>query len=149
MNKKESGDKREAVREAYGRIAREEGGCGCCGSDAQALAQSIGYSPKDLLSAPGEANLGLGCGNPTAIATLQPGQVVLDLGSGAGFDCFLAAQQVGPEGRVIGVDMTPEMIERARALAEKMGFQMWNSASVRLSIYRSPTVRWMSSSATA
>lgn len=79
----------------------------------------VGYSEEELRAVPREANLGLGCGNPTALASLKPGETVLDLGSGAGIDCFLAAQRVGAEGRVIGVDMTPEMIERARASAIK------------------------------
>jgi ubiquinone/menaquinone biosynthesis C-methylase UbiE len=81
----------------------------------------IGYSEEELGAVPENADLGLGCGNPTAIASLREGQTVLDLGSGAGIDCFLAARQVGPSGRVIGVDMTPEMIERARANAEQGG----------------------------
>jgi ubiquinone/menaquinone biosynthesis C-methylase UbiE len=82
----------------------------------------MGYSAEELAELPADANLGLGCGNPTAIASLEEGQTVLDLGSGAGIDCFLAARQVGPGGRVIGVDMTPEMIEKARANATSSGF---------------------------
>ena len=123
MTGQDADQMRDAVLKAYGRIAIEEGGCGCgaCGHDPQALALSIGYAQQDLLSAPEESNLGLGCGNPTAIASLKVGEVVLDLGSGAGFDCFLAARQVGPTGRVIGVDMVPQMVERARSLAEKHG----------------------------
>jgi ubiquinone/menaquinone biosynthesis C-methylase UbiE len=81
----------------------------------------MGYTAEDLASAPAGANMGLGCGNPQAIAALRPGEVVLDLGSGGGFDCFLAAARVGPTGRVIGVDMTPEMVERARANAAGTG----------------------------
>jgi ubiquinone/menaquinone biosynthesis C-methylase UbiE len=81
----------------------------------------MGYADEELAAAPEGANLGLGCGNPQAIAALKPGETVLDLGSGAGFDCFLAARQVGESGRVIGVDMTPEMISRARANAERGG----------------------------
>ena len=104
---------REAVRERYGAIAR--GGSSCCNSSA------IGYSPEEEAAAPEGANLGLGCGNPQAIAALRPGEVVVDLGSGAGFDCFLAPRAVGPEGRVIGVDMTPDMLTRARANAAKSG----------------------------
>jgi len=84
---------------------------------------TLGYSLEELLSAPAGANLGLGCGNPQAIADLKPGEVVLDLGSGGGLDCFLAARQVGEGGRVIGVDMTPEMIGRARQNAEASGFR--------------------------
>ena len=83
----------------------------------------MGYSQKDLGSVVDGANLGLGCGNPAAIGKLKPGEVVLDLGSGAGFDCFLAAKQVGEKGRVIGVDMTPEMLAKARENAEKMGLK--------------------------
>jgi arsenite methyltransferase len=117
---------REAVRDRYGSIAREEtAGCGCgCGPELTTLtvSQTIGYSPEELANAPQEANLGLGCGNPTALAGLNEGETVLDLGSGGGIDCFLASKQVGPAGRVIGVDMTPDMIERARKAAEAGGF---------------------------
>jgi SAM-dependent methyltransferase len=95
----------EAAKEEHGAVAHS---------------QALGYSTDDVHSAPDEANLGLGCGNPLAIASLKPGQTVLDLGSGAGFDAFLAARAVGPTGRVIGVDMTPEMIARARANARKL-----------------------------
>ncbi|MFA4873880.1 MAG: arsenite methyltransferase, partial [bacterium] len=114
------------VREAYGKIATgERGGCGCscdsCGPGASEFARSIGYTDEELKAIPAEANLGLSCGNPTALAGLQEGEIVLDLGSGAGFDCFLAASRVGPRGRVIGVDMTPEMIEKARANAQRGG----------------------------
>ncbi len=109
---------KEIVRKGYGKVAR--GGGGCCGGDTtEDLARSIGYSDEELSAVAGDANLGLGCGNPTALASLKEGEVVLDLGSGAGFDCFLAAQKVGPAGRVIGVDMTPEMIEKAEANAAK------------------------------
>jgi len=121
MNKKST---KQVVREAYGKIAQGSGcGCGpsCCESDTATLSKSIGYTDEDFKKAPGEANLSLGCGNPTAIASLKPGEVVLDLGSGAGFDCFLAAGQVGPKGKVIGVDMTPEMVEKARDIAKKRG----------------------------
>ena len=117
---------REAVRTHYGEIAREGCGCGpssCCGADsaAQTASDRLGYSLEEIASVPDGADLGLGCGNPQAIASLQPGEVVLDLGSGAGFDCFLAARQVGPSGKVIGVDMTPDMLARARANAERSG----------------------------
>lgn len=111
---------REKVREGYGRIAAG-GACGtgggCCGPTeftSDQLAQAIGYTDAELLNAPDGANLGLSCGNPTAIASLMPGEVVLDLGAGAGFDCFIAGPKVGPNGRVIGVDMTPDMLSRAR-----------------------------------
>ncbi len=118
MKKEET---KKIVREAYGRIAQTQEGCGCstCGPDVNELAKSIGYSDEELKTIPNEANLGLSCGNPTAIASLKEGEVVLDLGAGAGFDCFLAAAQVGSNGKVIGVDMTPEMVEKARENAEK------------------------------
>ncbi len=93
--------------------------CGCAPGDASL---ALGYGAQDLQSVPEGANLGLGCGNPVALAGLKPGETVLDLGSGAGFDAFLAAQRVGPEGRVLGVDMTPAMIERATALAKAHGY---------------------------
>jgi SAM-dependent methyltransferase len=114
-------DKRKTVREVYGKIgAGAEKGCcstDCCGETSKTL----GYSEEDLAAAPEGADLGLGCGNPGAIAALEPGMTVVDLGSGGGFDCFLAAKQVGGGGRVIGVDMTPEMVSRARENAAKDG----------------------------
>jgi SAM-dependent methyltransferase len=97
------------------------GGC-CCSSSVDAQGHTLGYTDADMAFVPEGANLGLGCGNPVAIASLRPGQVVLDLGSGAGFDAFLAAREVGATGRVIGVDMTPEMVTKARANARKDGF---------------------------
>ena len=115
------------VREAYGAIATQKQQSGCCGSDASCCgptassSRQLGYSEADLAAVPDGADLGLGCGNPQAIAGLTPGERVLDLGSGAGFDVFLAARQVGPTGHVIGVDMTPEMIELASANAVKIG----------------------------
>jgi SAM-dependent methyltransferase len=117
----------KAVKEGYARIAKQDDGCcnsslsSCCGSAnlAQEVSRSIGYSDEDITSVPEGANLGLGCGNPVALASLREGEIVLDLGSGAGFDCFLAADKVGENGRVIGVDMTPEMIEKARENATK------------------------------
>lgn len=119
---------RQAVRERYGRMAVEQGECcepsPCCGTETPAasdMGRAIGYDESDLATAPDGANLGLGCGNPVALASLSPGETVVDLGSGAGFDCFLAAERVGPKGRVFGVDMTPEMVERARANAAKDG----------------------------
>ena len=112
---------RAEVRAAYGVVARAEGN-GCCGSQPAAIAgERIGYSAAELAAAPEGAHLGLGCGNPQAIAALQPGETVLDLGSGAGFDAFLAAAAVGKTGRVIGVDMTADMISKARANATKAG----------------------------
>jgi len=112
---------KKLVKESYGKIARDKKSCGCgtCGPDATEFARGIGYSERELSIIPEEANLGLSCGNPTAAAGLKDGETVLDLGSGAGFDCFLAANQVGPQGKVIGVDMTPEMIEKAGANARK------------------------------
>lgn len=124
---------RKVVRERYASIATEESEAesSCCSSDESCCspgettaptdetARQLGYSDADLDSVDGNANLGLGCGNPQAIASLNVGESVLDLGSGAGFDCFLAAQEVGETGRVIGVDMTPEMIEKARANASQ------------------------------
>lgn len=134
---------REAVRQRYAGIVRnavdgEGGGCcgpqpfaddlpirsGCCDSVAgvRDLRRVLGYSDDELASVPAGANLGLGCGNPQAIANLKPGETVLDLGCGTGLDCFLAARQVGESGRVIGVDMTPEMLRRARENARKGGY---------------------------
>jgi len=123
---------RQHVREAYGAVARaESGGCcvpstGCCApsdqSVAELLSRGIGYSAEETAAVPEGANLGLGCGNPQAMAALQPGETVLDLGSGAGFDAFLAARQVGASGSVIGVDMTPDMVSKARANAVKGGY---------------------------
>ncbi len=120
---------RKSVRERYGKIARQ--GTSCCGPAASCCApagtadrigRAAGYTEADLKSVPDGANLGLGCGNPVALASLREGETVLDLGSGAGFDCFLAAKRVGGGGRVIGVDMTPEMLERARANAREGGY---------------------------
>ncbi len=123
---------KSAVRKRYAGIAR--GGTSCCGpsassgsccspSPAEDLSRKIGYEDRDLSAVPEGANLGLGCGNPVALASLRAGDVVVDLGSGAGFDCFLAAGRVGDSGRVIGVDMTPEMLEKARENARKGGYR--------------------------
>jgi arsenite methyltransferase len=124
-------DVKSAVREHYASVARGESGCcgptatsgGCCGGTPTpiTLGKAIGYSEQDLSAVPEGANLGLGCGNPLAFAALKAGDVVVDLGSGAGFDCFLAAQRVGATGRVIGVDMTHEMLEKARGNAARDG----------------------------
>ncbi len=105
---------RQQVRDEYGGIA-EEGGC-CCGSDVSAdkLAKALGYGEGELAAIPDDANMGLSCGNPTALAQLKAGQVVLDLGSGGGFDVFIAAGKVGASGRAIGVDMTPRMLTKSR-----------------------------------
>jgi SAM-dependent methyltransferase len=126
----EEKDIRRVVRNGYAQIARNDSSSsGCCGGtpccegerDVDALAQSFGYTTEDLASLPEGANLGLSCGNPTAFASLASGDLVLDLGSGAGFDALIAARRVGTEGRVIGVDMTPEMVNKARANARKVG----------------------------
>lgn len=126
-------DLRAAVRQRYGRIPGEQqpaeaASCcaptsGCCGSSAPSdlVAQELGYSAEETAAVPEGSNLGLGCGNPTGIQSLQPGEVVLDLGSGAGFDAFLAARAVGETGRVIGVDMTAEMLQQARTNLRKSG----------------------------
>jgi SAM-dependent methyltransferase len=116
------------VKEKYSGIAKgDAAGCAsscCAGSPSLVnimdLGKALDYAEKDLSLAPGEANLGLGCGNPISRAELKPGETVLDLGSGAGFDAFLAAKRVGESGKVIGVDMTPEMVEKAKTNAEKM-----------------------------
>ena len=138
---------RQAVRESYGELAKlgttasglspaasccdESGtstgtnpGASCCGEPQftpEQMSAAMGYSKEDMDSVPEDANLGLGCGNPQAIASLKPGETVVDLGSGSGFDCFLASKEVGETGQVIGVDMTPEMVSKAREYAEKMG----------------------------
>ena len=113
---------RGIVREHYANVSTKGSSCapGCCGSVPADQSLSLGYTEGDLAAVPEGADLGLGCGNPNAIAALKPGETVLDLGSGGGFDCFLAARAVGPTGRVIGVDMTPEMISRARDNARKV-----------------------------
>lgn len=117
---------KELVRARYSAIAAAEAGCcapspSCCAPPSAARqARQMGYSAAQIAAGDG-ANLGLGCGNPQAIAALKPGERVVDLGSGAGFDCFLAAAQVGPEGHVIGVDMTHEMLRKARDNAKKLG----------------------------
>jgi SAM-dependent methyltransferase len=124
------GDIKKEVKKRYGTIASTSGSCcgpnaGCCGTapSAEELSTEVGYTIEELAAIPAGANLGLGCGNPVALASLQPGETVLDLGSGGGIDCFLAARKVGPQGRVIGVDMTPEMIRLARENAGKSGLQ--------------------------
>jgi ubiquinone/menaquinone biosynthesis C-methylase UbiE len=147
MKARDKEEIRQAVRESYAKAARAESeGCGislanpCCGaSDTSAgtiaadsccggpeltagkMSEAMGYSEEDMASVPEGANMGLGCGNPVAVASLKPGETVVDLGSGGGLDCFLAAKQVGETGRVIGVDMTPDMISKARKNAERMG----------------------------
>jgi ubiquinone/menaquinone biosynthesis C-methylase UbiE len=123
MNEEE---KRRVVREGYAKMVKQKSSCcgpatSCCGGadPAQDIGKKIGYTEQELKAVPEGANLGLGCGNPVALASLKEGETILDLGSGAGFDCFLAASRVGNRGRIIGVDMTPEMLERARDNAKK------------------------------
>jgi len=121
---------RKIVREGYARIAKH-GSCGCspasscCGNitAVQEISKSIGYTERELNAVPEGSNLGLGCGNPVALASLREGETVIDLGSGAGFDCFLAAEIVGKTGRVIGVDMTPQMLEKARENAGQGNYE--------------------------
>lgn len=126
---------KDSVKERYGEIARSSddgvGGCSCCGEtidpftliQPQSQSSLMGYSAEEIGSVPASAVMGLGCGNPQAIAALRPGEVVLDLGSGAGFDSFLAARQVGETGQVIGIDMTPDMIKKAEENAQKGAFK--------------------------
>jgi 2-polyprenyl-3-methyl-5-hydroxy-6-metoxy-1,4-benzoquinol methylase len=122
MNEQTKDEVRTTVREQYGSIARSTTGASCCTLKSCGLGASaslaLGYSAEDMAAVPEGANMGLGCGNPQAIAALKTGETVLDLGAGGGFDCFLAAKQVGPSGRVIGVDMTPDMMSKARANAQ-------------------------------
>ncbi|MBT3397799.1 arsenite methyltransferase [archaeon] len=126
----ENNEVKKTVREGYAKIASDGGcsnSCGCSLGNANLklndeISKSIGYSDEEINNVP-EANLGLGCGNPTALGGMEEGQTVLDLGSGAGFDVFLASKKVGDSGKVIGVDMTPEMIARARDNAEKYGYK--------------------------
>ncbi len=114
---------RKIVKESYGKIAETGCGCscGCADMDNEQIAKSLGYSEHEIKIVP-DANLGLGCGNPTGLGEITKGMVVLDLGSGAGFDCFLAAKKVGKTGKVIGVDMTEKMVRRAGENAKKYGF---------------------------
>ena len=121
----DSAEIKELVRNRYGSIAAASSSCcapatSCCSPEQEKSAR-MGYTDEELQAIPEGANLGLGCGNPQAIAALRPGEVMIDLGSGAGFDCLLAARQVGPDGRVIGVDMTHEMLDKARANAARVG----------------------------
>lgn len=124
------GEVKKVVREGYAKIAKQSNSCcapanPCCGGAdlAQSISRAIGYSEEELKSVPEGANLGLGCGNPIALASLREGENVLDLGSGAGFDCFLAADRVGKKGKVIGVDMTPEMVDKARENVRKGNYK--------------------------
>ncbi len=127
MNRPDDEALREQVRSRYGDIARREG-ASCCGGECGTArtdadyAEKLGYSKDDVRTVPAGADMGLGCGNPHAIASLRMGETVLDLGSGGGLDCFLAARQVGPGGRVIGVDMTPDMVSKARRAAREAAY---------------------------
>ena len=150
-----------AVRERYGSIASQGGCCGpssCCGGasngetlgqDPEGASRLLGYSGDDLACVPSGANLGLGCGNPQVIASLQPGETVVDLGSDAGFDSFLAAQAVGEHGHAIGVDMTPETVSKARCNQERAACLKSSSVSAKSNRLQWPTPVWMSSFATA
>jgi len=121
---------KKEVREGYAKIAKNKSSC-CCpqcsevdtSKISETVSRNIGYAEEELASVPEDANLGLGCGNPVAFASMKEGEVVLDLGSGAGLDCFLASKKVGAAGKVIGVDMTPEMIDKARENARKGGYK--------------------------
>ena len=116
---------KKEVRKRYAEVAKSNGSCcassvSCCSAPTdEQVSKTVGYSQEELDNVPDGANLGLGCGNPTAVASLKEGERVLDLGSGAGFDCFLASRKVGESGKVIGVDMTPEMLDKARSNARK------------------------------
>lgn len=117
-------DIRNVVRKSYGKIAdSKKSDTGCCSTEnknsAKEISNKIGYSDEDILNVPEGANMGLGCGNPLLIAEINVGEVVIDLGSGGGFDCFLASNKVGPKGYVIGVDMTPKMINKSRILSNR------------------------------
>jgi arsenite methyltransferase len=117
-------DTRETVRDHYTKVAKTNGACGCgpgCCAPNEGALRDLGYTAEELAALPEGADMGLGCGTPLAFAALRAGETVLDLGSGGGIDCFLAAKQVGATGRVIGVDMTPEMMAKARANAERVG----------------------------
>ncbi|EQB64191.1 MAG: arsenite S-adenosylmethyltransferase [candidate division Zixibacteria bacterium RBG-1] len=121
----------QAVRQHYGEVAKRGASASCCAKTSSGcgdqtvstVSEGLGYSAEEVTAVPEGANLGLGSGNPVAVAKLRSGEIVLDLGSGAGFDCFLAAKQVGESGHVIGVDMTPEMVNRARENATKGGYR--------------------------
>ncbi len=134
MNESSADSVRNKVRQAYAAIAVDGNNSGCCqpaapssscepAPTAEDFSRNFGYSADDLAAVPDGSNMGLGCGNPLTIASLRDGEVVLDLGSGGGFDCFLAAKQVGDDGRVIGVDMTPEMLAKSRRNARERGFR--------------------------
>jgi ubiquinone/menaquinone biosynthesis C-methylase UbiE len=119
---------KKAVKEGYAKIAVKKSSCcapvdDCCGTQASQVSKTVGYTDDELKAIPDEADMGLGCGNPVALASIDEGDTVLDLGSGGGIDCFLAAQRVGENGSVIGIDMTEEMIEKARGNAKRGGYE--------------------------
>jgi len=122
MSNTTADETRTIVRDHYAKVSKNEAGCapGCCAKMPADQSRVLGYSADDLQSVPEGADMGLGCGNPNAIASLRPGETVLDLGAGGGFDAFLAARAVGPTGNVIGVDMTPDMVNLARTNARKV-----------------------------
>lgn len=120
MSKIEKPDIISAVRNSYAKIAEKSDETSCCGDN---VSESIGYSKEEIANVPEDANMGLGCGNPQEFANIKEGEIVVDLGSGGGFDCFLASKKVGRRGRVIGVDMTPEMVSKSRNLARKNGYR--------------------------
>lgn len=131
MEKKAKNKIRESVMESYKEVALSDSSCGCsssgCCSSSETeelfnISEALGYSKVEYINVPEGSNMGLGCGNPLTIASLKQGETVLDLGSGGGFDCFLSSKSVGETGKVIGVDMTPEMVSKARENAEKGGF---------------------------
>ncbi len=134
MKQVKADEVRQNVRSSYARVAEASDSGTCCGVESSCcgvasdeaintlISTRLGYSEEDIRKVPGGADMGLGCGNPRAIAGLMPGETVLDLGSGGGFDCFLAAEEVGATGHVIGVDMTPEMLSKARANADRGGY---------------------------
>jgi arsenite methyltransferase len=138
---------RQIVRQQYARVAESSDACcssgpSCCGTGSpEAVSQALGYSADETAAVPAGANMGLGCGNPQAIAALKPGETVLDLGSGGGFDCFLAARQVGAAGRVIGVDMTPRCSRRRAPTRSTAATRTSSSGSARSSTCPSPTAR--------
>jgi len=121
-------DIKKAVREGYAKVAKQSSSCccssNCCGTaEPEDISKKVGYTDEEMGAVPSGSNLGLGCGNPIALASIKEGETILDLGSGAGFDCFLASNKVGPEGKVIGVDMTAEMVAKARDNALKGGYK--------------------------
>jgi arsenite methyltransferase len=140
MSDARSDETRNLVRDHYAKVSTGAAGCapGCCAVMPSDQSKKLGYSETDMAEVGEGADLGLGCGNPTAIASLRPGETVLDLGSGGGFDSFLAARAVGPTGKVIGVDMTPDMINLARGMLASSRRRTSSSGWGRSSTCRSP-----------